>query len=88
MSIHRVSQTDSVQGRYIVACDSPDNGRSTYRECWGAGAKYSARAVYASDALSDAVAYADTCHAGATVYDRDTGRPVGKARLAAVAVTA
>ena len=95
-SIHRVSGIDGLDGRYVVGCDTPDGGRSTYPECWGAGSRFSERGLHASDSLADAVAYAEslgyvrTVRNGkvvvtdvmrATVYDRHTGREVGRARL-------
>lgn len=78
----RVSYLETVPGRYVVATGTPDDGRSTFRECWGAGAKYSARAVFASDSLAEAVASADGYGRWAVVYDRSTGRKVGAKRLA------
>lgn len=97
-NIDRVSQLDNLPGRYVVGCDTPDGGRSTYAECWGSTASHSERGIYSSDSLADAVARAeaegfirrvtddgrvvttDAMHA--TVYDRTTGREVGKAKIA------
>ncbi len=31
----RISGLGEVTGRYVVATDTPDGGRSTFSECWG-----------------------------------------------------
>ena len=76
-------------GCYIVATDTPDGGKSTFGECWGCHAKYSARAVWAGDSIVQAIAEAErwgwrkypTGWASATIMDRRTGKPVGQNRL-------
>ncbi len=75
--------------RYAVECDSPDGGRSTYAECWGATATSRGRVLSEHDALEDAVAACDGRPSAGPQYctpwiwDRRTGRPVGAKRLAA-----
>jgi hypothetical protein len=97
-SISCVSNIGNVTGRYVVGCYTPDCGRSTYIECWGSDAAFSDRAIYATDSLSDAVSHAEgegftrrvtddgkvvtTEAMHATIYDRTTGRSVGKAAIA------
>lgn len=44
--------------RYAVECDTPDCGRSTYAECYGAGAKRG-RVLSEHDTLDDAVVACD-----------------------------
>lgn len=80
----RISHLYLHPGRYVVATDTPDNGRSTFAECWGAGHPYDRRAVAASDVLGEAVMLAENYGKHADIIDRQTGRKVGKARLAAV----
>ncbi len=81
----RISHLNVHQGRYIIATDTPDNGRSTFAECWGAGHSADARAVAATDELGEAVLIAENYGKWAKIIDRKTGREVGKARLAELA---
>jgi hypothetical protein len=77
--------------RYAVECDSPDGGRSTYAECWGRDGRRG-RVKSEHDTLEEAV---QACGGEPSegpadlactpwIWDRRTGRPVGKERLAKV----
>jgi hypothetical protein len=77
-TIRDVSHADSHQGRYIVATDTPDGGRSTWPECFGPRG-LSGRAYFASDSLELAVA---NLKRHAFIIDRQTGREVGRKRIA------
>lgn len=78
LRLRHISNLDHHGERYVVASDTPDNGWSTYPECWGANAGYRARAVFSSDCLAEAISIADR---HSTVMDRNTGMPVGKRKL-------
>jgi hypothetical protein len=72
--------------RYAVECDTPDRGRSTYAECWGAnGAR--GRVLSEHDSLSEAIQACDgepsvgPSACTPWIWDRRTGRPVGPRRI-------
>ena len=75
--------------RYAVECDTPDHGRSTYSECWGAGGKRG-RVLSEHDTLADAIQACDGDPATSTgavtpwIWDRRTGRVVSEKRIAKV----
>ena len=79
--------------RYAVECDTPDGGRSTYRECWGT---WGARGIALSehDTLEEAVQACggdpatSTCASRPWIWDRRSGRVVSAKRIAAVVVAA
>lgn len=75
-----ISRTDQVDGRFILASDTPRDGRSTYSECWGANHHASARAVYGSDNLNDVVAVATRWPRSVKIVDRETKRIVRSTR--------
>jgi hypothetical protein len=80
--IARIASADLYAGRYLVAADGPRDGRSTFSACWGAQARYSTVAQAAFDDLASAAALADEWRGGALIVDRQTGREVGRSRLA------
>lgn len=72
--------------RYAVECDTPDGGRSTYAECWGAG-RQRGRVLSEHDTLEDAVQACDGHPATDTracrpwIWDRRTGKVVSEKRV-------
>lgn len=75
--------------RYAVECDTPDRGRSTYAECWGAAGKRG-RVLSEHDTLAAAVRACGGEPATGTgavtpwIWDRRTGKVVGVKRIAEV----
>lgn len=71
--------------RYIICTYTPDNGKSTFPECYGSTATHNARAVASFDQLYEARSYADKLSvdivdwekydAGADWYDCTTPVP-------------
>ena len=75
--------------RYAVECDSPDNGQSTYAECWGHNGSRG-RVLSEHDTLQAAVVACDGNPATSTsasrpwIWDRQKGCVVGSTRIAHV----
>jgi len=74
--------------RYAVECDTPDNGRSTYAECWGSNAHCRGRVLSEHDTLEAAVEACDGNPATSTsdtrpwIWDRRKGCVVSARRIA------
>ncbi len=79
--------------RYAVECDSPDQGRSTYPECWGASGSRG-RVLSEHDDLADAVRACEGSPAPSSgavtpwIFDRRTGKVVGASRIAKITQSA
>lgn len=76
----KISNLDMHTGQFVVVSDGPQD--STFPECWGSQARFSARAIGSSNDIAEAKFIADNWSGGAKIIDRATGKVVGKKRLA------